>query len=547
MPNDDAREAIASPPHGGEAIGVADEWQPLPQHQVILTLGGLMLALFVAALDQTVVGTAIPRIVADLGGFDRFTWITSGYIVASTSAVPIVGRLTDLYGRKSFYIAGIIVFLVGSVLSGMSQTMNQLIAFRALQGIGGGTMMALAFVTIGDLFPPADRGKYQGFVAAVFGLSSVVGPTLGGFITDTLSWHWIFFVNLPIGIPVVVLFVFFFPSNRPAETKQKLDIAGMFLLVLAIATLLLALSWGNVQYKWASPQIVGLLIAAVVSTALLIAVELQASYPILPLSIYRNRIVSISLLASFATGFGMFGGIIFIPLFFQGVLGASRDQQRKLLDADDARNGVWLHIVRPGALSNGRALSYSGPDRVGDRDDRHVLAIADDRGDELREGRGSTWSSWGLVSVQHSRRSPSPFRTPYLTACWGQLQPRPSSIARSAEPLGLAILGSVMANRFSTGLAESLSPAVKEALPEETLGGLSNNPQALINPDALTSLQATLGQAGPQGVELAEQLLLALRSSLASAIGEIFVVTLVAAAGAFAVTIFLKELPLRER
>ena len=159
-------------------------------------MAGVMLGIFLASLDQTIVGTAIPRIVADLGGFDRFTWITSAYIVASTTAVPIVGRLSDLYGRKVFYVAAVVVFLIGSALAGLSQTMNQLIMFRAIQGLGGGSLMALAFVAVGDLFPPADRGKYQGFVAGVFGMSSVIGPTLGGFITDTLSWNWIFKVSL---------------------------------------------------------------------------------------------------------------------------------------------------------------------------------------------------------------------------------------------------------------------------------------------------------------------------------------------------------------
>jgi EmrB/QacA subfamily drug resistance transporter len=276
-------------------------------------MGGLMLALFVASLDQTVVGTAIPRIVADLGGFDRFTWITSAYIVASTTAVPIVGRLSDMYGRKVFYIGGIVVFLVGSVLSGFSQSMNQLIAFRAIQGLGGGTMMALAFVTVGDLFPPADRGKYQGFVAAVFGLSSVIGPTLGGFITDTLSWNWIFFINLPIGIPVAILFVLFFPSGRQNVASRRLDVLGMSLLVLSVSSLLIALSWGGVQYAWASVQVVGLLIIAVASTTTFVFVELRIENPIMPMGIYRDRVVGLSLIAVFCTGFGMFGGIVFIP------------------------------------------------------------------------------------------------------------------------------------------------------------------------------------------------------------------------------------------
>ena len=186
-------------------------------------MGGLMLALFLASLDQTVVSTAMPRIIADLGGFDRFTWVTTAYLVASTTTVPIVGRLSDLYGRKVFFLSGIVVFLVGSVLAGVSQSMNQLIVFRAIQGIGGGSMMALSFTTVGDLFPPAERGKYQGVVAAVFGLSSVIGPTLGGFITDNLSWNWIFYVNVPLGLPVIALFIRFFPNTRPERRTVRLD------------------------------------------------------------------------------------------------------------------------------------------------------------------------------------------------------------------------------------------------------------------------------------------------------------------------------------
>ena len=187
----------ASHTEDGDAYGDALARPAMSRRQVVLTMGGVMLALFLAALDQTVVGTAMPRIIADLGGFDRFTWVTSSYLVASTTAVPIVGGLTDLYGRKAFYIAGIVVFLIGSVLSGLSQTMNQLIAVRAIQRLGGGVMLALAFVVVGDLFSPAERGKYQGIVAGVFGLSSVIGPTLGGFVTDNFSWHWIFYINLP--------------------------------------------------------------------------------------------------------------------------------------------------------------------------------------------------------------------------------------------------------------------------------------------------------------------------------------------------------------
>ena len=239
-------------------------------------MGGLMLALFLAALDQTVVGTAMPRIIADLGGFDRFTWVTTSYLVASTTAVPIVGRLSDLYGRKPFFLGGIIVFLVGSVLAGASQTMDQLIILRAIQGMGGGSIMALSFTAIGDLFPPAERGKYQGIVAATFGLASVIGPTLGGLITDNLSWNWVFYVNLPLGLPVIALFIRLFPNIRHEKRRYRLDYAGMALLVLIVVPLLVGLSLGGVEYEWLSFQIVGILSFAAAMIVAFVFVERRA-------------------------------------------------------------------------------------------------------------------------------------------------------------------------------------------------------------------------------------------------------------------------------
>jgi EmrB/QacA subfamily drug resistance transporter len=209
--------------------GPPDGFVQLPRRQVMLTMGGVMLAMFLSALDQTIVGTAMPRIITDLGGFDKFTWVTTAYLVASTTVVPIVGRLSDIYGRKRFYIAGIVVFLIGSVLAGFSASINQLILFRAIQGLGGGVIMALSFIAIADLFPPEERGKYQGLIAGVFGLSSVIGPTLGGFITDNLTWNWIFFINVPIPVPVVLLFIKLFPESKRqvSSEKLKLDYLGM--------------------------------------------------------------------------------------------------------------------------------------------------------------------------------------------------------------------------------------------------------------------------------------------------------------------------------
>ena len=197
-------------------------------------MAGVMLGLFLAALDQTVVAIAMPRIIADLGGFDRYTWVTTSYLVASTTAVPIVGKLSDIYGRKGVFIAGVLIFLAGSLFSGFNQTMNQLIAARVVQGVGAGIILASSFIATADLFPPAERGKYQGIIVAVFGLSSIIGPTLGGFITDALSWHWVFFVNLPFGVPVAALLIRFFPKGRASDASHQLDYIGMATLILAV-------------------------------------------------------------------------------------------------------------------------------------------------------------------------------------------------------------------------------------------------------------------------------------------------------------------------
>ena len=206
------------------------EWNDpgLTDRQVRLTLIGVMFAMFLASLDQTIVATAIPRIMADLDGFDRVTWVSSAYIVASTSVVLITGAVSDVYGRKWLFVGGISIFLIGSVLAASSQTMNALIVFRGIQGLGGGMIMALSFVTIGDLFPPADRAKYQGIIAAMFGISSVLGPTLGGVITDQFSWEWIFLVNIPLGIPIILLFIRFFQTQRKMVLKEKLISVELF-------------------------------------------------------------------------------------------------------------------------------------------------------------------------------------------------------------------------------------------------------------------------------------------------------------------------------
>ena len=503
-----------------------------------------MLAMFLASLDQTIVSTAMPRIVTDLGGFDRFTWVTTAYLVASTTVVPIAGRLSDLYGRKAFFLGGICIFLVGSALAGLSQTMNHLIAFRAIQGIGGGSIMAMSLTTIGDLFSPAERGKYQGIVAGVFGLSSIIGPTLGGFITDMLSWNWVFYVNLPLGLPVIALFIRFFPNIKPMGRVHRLDYAGMALLVLIVVPLLIGLSLGGIQYEWLSPQIIGVLAFVAVMALAFVLVERRASDPIMPLSIYSNRTVSVSLVAVFLTGFAMFGSIIFIPLFFQGVLGASATSSGSFLTP------MMLGMVVAAGLS-GQALSrLGGHYRIQGLVGVVVMGVG-----VVLISRMTADTSFGqaVMSIVITGIGLGITFPSFTIAVQNAVPPNLLGAATSATQfyrsvggaLGLAVLGSYMANRFATGLEDALPPPIRQALPEGQLAEMSNNPQALVNPEALDQLQAGFADRGPQGAEMVTQLLTALRETLASAIGDVFLLVTGALAIAFVVTIFLKEVPLR--
>jgi EmrB/QacA subfamily drug resistance transporter len=333
--------------------GMGDDFPTLPRRDVILTLAGVMLALFLSALDQTIVATALPSIVLDLGGFDRLTWITTSYLVASTTAVPIAGRLSDMYGRKWFFVIGIVIFLVGSVLAGLSQSMNQLIVFRAIQGIGGGVMMANAFTTIADIFPPAERGKYMGFMTGVFGVAAILGPLLGGLITDGISWHWIFYVNVPIAIPVLFLFIKYFPDAHVQRTEHNIDYLGVLLLISGVVPLLIGLAWADVEYAWGSVQVIGALAFGTVMLIALVWWETKAEEPIIQLQMFKSRLIAVSLFIIFLTGFAMFGAIIFIPLYFQAVLGASASASGTFLTP------MMLGMVF-GATISGQALSRLG-------------------------------------------------------------------------------------------------------------------------------------------------------------------------------------------
>ena len=289
-------------------------------------LFAVMLGLFLGALDQTIVGPALPTIVTQLSGNDYYVWAVTIYLLTSTISVPFWGKLSDLYGRKPIFMIGIVIFLIGSALSGLSQNMGMLILFRGIQGVGAGSLFPVALAVIGDLFTPQERGKYQGLFGAVFGIAFILGPLIGGFLTEQVSWHWIFYVNIPIGIVALIVIQRLLPTVKTARASRNFDILGGVIFTIAITMLLIGLTNKSLVdaatgqlHEWTDPAVGGLIVASLVGILLFIGAEARAKEPIIPLGLFRNRTYSSSMVSSFFAAFAFFGAIVFLPRWFQVV------------------------------------------------------------------------------------------------------------------------------------------------------------------------------------------------------------------------------------
>ncbi|HEX5502338.1 MAG TPA: MDR family MFS transporter [Thermomicrobiales bacterium] len=527
----------------GAAAAEPESWRATAdRRRLVMVVVGVMLGMLLSALDQTVVGTAMPRIIGDLNGLEHYAWVFTAYMLASTVMVPIYGKLSDIYGRRLFFVGGMAIFLVGSALSGMSQNMTQLILFRAIQGLGAGAMMPIAQAIIGDVFPPSERGKWQGVMMAVFGLATIIGPTLGGWLTDNWGWRWVFYVNMPVGVIAIATAGVFLPGHSRHRAHQ-IDYLGSAALIAATVPLLLAFSWAGTQYAWGSAQIVGLLVFAAVMTAVFLVLETRAAEPIIGPSLFKNSIFTVSVIATFLVSVGMFGATMYLPLFVQGVIGTSATASGAVLTP--MMLGFMVSSVIGGQLMSrtgkyrvlaliGFAVAAFGMVLLARMDVTATNALVVRNMVIVGLGIGVMMSLFTII-VQNA----FPYRQ------LGEVTANLSFFRSIGGTIGVAVLGTVMTNRFQNTFAGNLSPALKQAVPPDRLAALQN-PQVLLSPAATEQIKHAFDAFGPQGQALFAQLMLAIRESLATAITSLFVVSAVAMVLGFAVTLFLKEIPLRK-
>jgi EmrB/QacA subfamily drug resistance transporter len=512
----------------------------LPRKALYLTVAGLMLTLLLAALDQTIVGTAMPRVVADLHGFEHYAWVTTAYLLTSTTVVPIVGKLSDMYGRRWFLLGGAAFFIFASALCGLSQDMTQLIVFRGLQGIGGGILTATVFTVISTLFAPAERARMQGLFSGVFAFASIVGPLLGGYLTDNLSWRWVFYVNLPVGLLALTVLFAFYRDIAPRRASKRIDYLGAITLTMTIVPLLLALSWGGQTYPWDSPQIVGMFAFAVTMFLVFAWVERRATEPILPFALFKNRTVAISAIGLTIMGISMFGTILYIPLFIQGVIGSSATLSGTVLTP------MMFAMIGSSVLS-GQVIARTGKYKIMSivglaigTMGMFLMAGMGPETDYLTVVRNMVMVGLGLGPVMpvFTLTTQTAVRTDQIGVATSLTQ-----FARSiGGTLGTAIFGSLLVNRFEPALMQALPPQVA-ALPPEVIAQI-RNPQALLNPQAADAIRGVLAQL-PQAEELYLGLIGAIKVALAASLHDVFLLGACVAALGVVNAMFMREMPLR--
>jgi EmrB/QacA subfamily drug resistance transporter len=518
--------------------------EQMGRRQLGLTLGALMLCVFLSALDSSIVANALPRVIADLHGFELYAWVTTGYLLSSTAVVPIGGKLGDRYGRKPMLIGGAAFFLVTTLLCGVAQSMPQLIALRTLQGIGGGVLMATVFAVMGELLTPAERARISGLITAVFSLAGASGPVVGGYLTDTFSWRAVFYVNLPFALAALVVLWRFFPKVDYEGKHLPIDIGGAITSVAGIVLLLLALSLGGRENAWESPIVLALLASGVTVLALFLWLETRAADPILPLSLLRNNVVAISSINSLLQSMGQICLALFVPLYAQAVMGTSATVSGTIMIpllagmvVSNVSAGMLIaHVGRYKAFAivgfalyalGFTMLSLLGP-QVPYLILGACLAI-------LGVGTGMIFPTLTL-----SYQSAVEFRQLGVATSLNQF-------CRSiGSTLGSAVFGSILILRFLSDLRSGLPDAVGAWLDSPAGAGL-RDPQSLLNPSAASTLRAELDQAFPDAPATADLVLTAIRGSLGSALHLVFLISALLMLAGLIGSVLWREVPMRHR
>ncbi|HEX9096811.1 MAG TPA: MDR family MFS transporter [Candidatus Dormibacteraeota bacterium] len=507
----------------------------------VLATIGVMLALLLAALDQTIVGTALPRIVAELNGLDRYSWLITGYLVASTVIVPIAGKLGDLFGRKPFLIAGMVGFVAASALCGVAQDMNQLIMFRIIQGLFGGMLFASAFTVLGDIYTPAERARIQGLFGAVFGLSSIIGPVVGGFLTDNLGWRWVFYVNLPVGLLGVLVVAGFLPFVRTKASWRDIDFIGSGALAAGLIPVLVALSVAKDQ-GWTSFEVLGLLGFGLAMLVAFFIIEQRVKEPIVPFTLFKNRAFAVSMVVGFFAALGMFGMIIFVPLELQGVLGVSVTNSGLLLTP--MMLGLIVASILSGQLIP-RIKHYHYLGTIG-----VALMMV---GIYLLAQTTTTTSQMSItidiVMVGLGLGVTMPL---YINAVQSALPQRYLGVGTSqiqfwrnvGGTVSSAVLGSILAQRLPGAIASEIAKLHLPAAFAGVLGKSAGNPNQLLDPAQIAATKAKLpAQLAP----LYDQAMHAVRQALALTLHDLFLIAIALSAIALVASLFMPDVPLRSR
>lgn len=523
----------------------------LSHRQRVIVLLAVLLGLFLSALDQTIVGTAMPVIVTDLAGNDLYTWVVTAYLLTSTITVPIYGKLGDVYGRKLMLLIGIGLFLVGSALSGLSQNMTQLIMFRALQGLGAGALFPISLAIIGDLFTPQERGRYQGLFGAVFGVSFIVGPFLGGFITDNISWHWVFYVNLPVGLVALAAISVLLPNIHSVKAKaSELDYAGIVVFTAGVVPILLGLTYkgltdsnGNL-YDWLSFPVGGLIGIGLAIVLVFLFIESRAKQPIIPLDLFKDRTISASNLAIFAVSCGMFAAVIFVPRYFQGVEGIS---------ATASGYSMWPLLLGLMGASIGAGMLLS---HIGHYKKMLIVAMAVEvvgmwLMTNLTLGT-SYWPlhSWLLVVGLGIGPTMSVFTVVIQNAVsWQRMGVATSTmtfIRQIGGTVGLAIAGTMFSQSFANRVPTEM---VKAGVPQNIASAATKAVTAGGNQaTGVGDLGAQIHQAQPRiPMPIVNDMVTGIHSAFTLSVADVFWFGLGCAVVAFLAVLLVKDIPLRGR